>query len=65
MPVRMLLYVTRPYKDVITKISFATAYPALVFLAVTLLIGPWNVLREKRNPLSGDLRRDRLCPQGT
>lgn len=53
-----ILYVTRPYKDVITKISFATAYPALVFLAVTLLIGPWNVLRKKRNPVSGDLRRD-------
>ncbi len=52
------LYVTRPYKDVITKLSFATAYPALVLLAVTLLIGPWNTLRKQRMPVSSDLRRD-------
>lgn len=53
-----LLYVTRPYPDVITKISFATAYPALVLLAATLLVGPWNLLRGKRTPISSDWRRD-------
>lgn len=53
-----LLYVTRPYKDVLSKLSFATAYVSLGLLAVTLLIGPWNVLRRARNPVSGDLRRD-------
>ena len=53
-----ILYVTRPYKDVITKLSFATAYPALILLAVTLLIGPWNTLRSQRTPVSIDLRRD-------
>jgi sulfoxide reductase heme-binding subunit YedZ len=52
------LYVTRPYKDVITRISFATAYPALLLLVLTLLIGPWNLLRRHRNPVSSDLRRD-------
>jgi sulfoxide reductase heme-binding subunit YedZ len=52
------LYVTRPYKDVITRISFATAYPALLLLVFTLLIGPWNLLRKHRNPVSSDLRRD-------
>jgi len=52
------LYVTRPYKDVITKLSFATAYPALILLAATLLIGPWNTLRKERMPVSSDLRRD-------
>lgn len=52
------LYITRPYSDVITKISFATAYPALVLLAATLLIGPWNALRKQRTPVSSDLRRD-------
>jgi len=51
-----LLYVTRPYPDVLTRASFATAYPAL--LVATLLIGPINVLRRRRNPISGDLRRD-------
>jgi len=52
------LYFTRDYKDVITRASFATAYPALALLAATLLIGPWNLLRKQTNPISSDLRRD-------
>lgn len=52
------LYATRPYRDVISRASFATAYPALALLAWTLLIGPWNVLRRRANPVSSDLRRD-------
>src|SRR5260370_10466154 len=52
------LYATREYKDVITRASFATAYPALALLAATLLIGPWNLLRKRTNPISSDLRRD-------
>ncbi len=52
------LYATREYTDVISRVSFATAYPALVLLAITLLIGPWNWLRRKPNPVSSDLRRD-------
>ena len=53
-----VLYQTRPYPDVLSRASFATAYPALAFLAATLLIGPWNLLRKKANPVSSDLRRD-------
>lgn len=52
------LYWTRPYKDVIARASFATAYPALLFLTLSLLIGPWNLLLKRRNPVSSDLRRD-------
>jgi len=53
------LYSTRPdQEDVISRASFATAYPALVLLAATLLIGPWKWLRSKPNPVSSDLRRD-------
>jgi len=52
------LYSTRPYADVISRASFATAYPALALLAATLLIGPWHLLRRKPNPVSSDLRRD-------
>ena len=52
------LYSTRDYKDVLSRASFATAYPALVLLSLTLLIGPWNWLRDKPNPVSSDLRRD-------
>jgi sulfoxide reductase heme-binding subunit YedZ len=53
-----VLYATRPYRDWISRASFATAYPALVLLAATLWIGPWNLLRKNRNPVSSDLRRD-------
>lgn len=52
------IYFTRPYKDVVMKASFATAYPALILLAATLVIGPFNVLTRRRNPISLDLRRD-------
>jgi len=52
------LYVTRPHPDVITRLSFATAWPALVLLTMTLLIGPWRILRGKAPVLSQDLRRD-------
>jgi len=53
-----VLYVTRPYPDVITRLSFSTAWPALVLLTVTLLIGPWRSLRGRPPTLSVDLRRD-------
>ena len=53
-----ILYLTRPYRDVLSRASFATAYPALLLLACTLLLGPWRLLRNKRNPISDDLRRD-------
>ena len=53
-----LLYVTRPYPDAITRLSFSTAWPALVLLTATLVIGPWRILRGKAPVLSLDLRRD-------
>lgn len=52
------LYYSRGRGDVISWLSFSTAYPALVLLAITLLIGPWNLLRRKANPISTDVRRD-------
>lgn len=52
------LYVTRSYPDVITRLSFSSAWPALALLTVTLLIGPWRTLRGKAPLLSQDLRRD-------
>ncbi len=54
----LLLYVTRPYSDILTRLSFSTAWPALVLLTVTLAIGPWRTLTGKRAVLSLDLRRD-------
>jgi sulfoxide reductase heme-binding subunit YedZ len=53
-----LLYVTRSYPDVLTRLSFSTAWPALVLLSATLIIGPWRTLTRKSPVLSLDLRRD-------
>jgi sulfoxide reductase heme-binding subunit YedZ len=52
------LYLTRSYPDVIARLSFASAYPALVLLSATLLIGPFKLLSGERPAVSLDLRRD-------
>lgn len=39
-------------------LSVATAYAGLLLRAITLLLGPWNVLRGRPNPVSTDVRRD-------
>lgn len=54
----LLIFLTRPYKDVWMKLSFSTAYPALFLILITLCIGPFHVLTRRRNPVSSDLRRD-------
>ena len=56
--VTALIYVTRPYPDVITRLSFSSAYPALFLLAATLLVGPWKTFAGTRPAVSFDLRRD-------
>ncbi len=53
-----VLYVTRSYPDVITRLSFSSAYPALLLVAATLLVGPWKLLTGSRLAVSLDLRRD-------
>ncbi|MBA3244031.1 MAG: ferric reductase-like transmembrane domain-containing protein [Actinobacteria bacterium] len=40
------------------RLSTGTGYVALALLALTLLIGPANLLLRRRNPVSGYLRRD-------
>jgi methionine sulfoxide reductase heme-binding subunit len=52
------LYVTRSYPQVIPRLSFASAYPALFLLCLTLLLGPWKLLVSERLAASFDLRRD-------
>lgn len=44
--------------DLVSHLSIATAYPALFLTAAAVLLGPWNVLRGRANPVSFDLRRD-------
>ena len=53
-----LAYAATPPPDVRHRLSMGTAYAALIFLAVSLWLGPWNVLRLRPTPISFDLRRD-------
>jgi sulfoxide reductase heme-binding subunit YedZ len=53
-----LAYAAIPPPDIRHRLSMATAYAGLIFLAVSLWLGPWNVLRRRPNPISFDLRRD-------
>ncbi len=52
------LYVSAADGPPAQRLSIATAYLALVFLATTLLIGPFNHRRARANPVSTSLRRD-------
>jgi sulfoxide reductase heme-binding subunit YedZ len=54
----LALYVTRPFPQVIPRLAFATAYPALILICLTLLLGPWKFLIGERLQVSFDLRRD-------
>ena len=47
-----------PKRDLISRLSIGTAYPALFLTAITMLLGPFNLLRRKPNPVSFNLRRD-------
>jgi sulfoxide reductase heme-binding subunit YedZ len=53
-----LAYAATPAPDVRHRLSMATAYAGLIFLMGSLWLGPWNVLRQRPNPTSFDLRRD-------
>src|SRR3954469_19533777 len=44
----LLLYRTQASSDIIQRLSFASAYPALVLTSVTLLIGPLKLISQKR-----------------
>lgn len=47
------------YRDrAVQRFSLASAYVALALLAVSLVIGPYNVLRGRPNPVSSSFRRD-------
>ena len=51
-------FAAAPPPDFRHRLSLSSAYAAMIFLAATLAIGPWNLLTRKPNPVSFDLRRD-------
>src|ERR1700731_2750734 len=54
----LAFFLLSPKRPALDRLSMATAYAGLFFLAATLMIGPLNVLRGGPNPLSTYLRRD-------
>ncbi len=54
----ILLYFAVQSNDILFRWSIATGYTGLALLAATLMTGALNVLRDGRNPISTDLRRD-------
>jgi len=53
-----VIFLTLSSPDVFFRMSMASAYTSLSFLGASLILGPWNVLRNRPNPVSTDLRRD-------
>ena len=51
-------YAASPPPSFNHRLSMGSAYAAMLFLAATLWLGPWNLLRRRHNPVSSDLRRD-------
>ena len=47
-----------PSTQGLARVSTATAYVGLALLCASLMLGPWNVLQRRRNPVSTNLRRD-------
>lgn len=52
------VYFTLKSPDATFKWSMSTAYVSLLLLGITLLTGPINLLKNQKNPVSTDLRRD-------
>jgi sulfoxide reductase heme-binding subunit YedZ len=47
-----------PSKELRAHVSVATAYVSLGCVALSLMLGPLNLIRNRPNPVSNDLRRD-------
>ncbi len=54
----LLGYFASPPPDFRHRLSMGAAYAGILFLVACLWLGPWNVLRQRPNPVSSDLRRD-------
>jgi len=52
------IYALLPAPDLRHRISLASAYVAIIYLAISLALGPYRIWRKLPNPISFDLRRD-------
>jgi sulfoxide reductase heme-binding subunit YedZ len=58
MVIALATYLLLPGQPPLHRISIATGYAGVIFLAAALIVGPLNMLRGMSNPLSTYLRRD-------
>ena len=58
MVIALAAYLLLPNQSALHRISIATGYVGVIFIAAALIIGPLNTLRGVSNPLSTYLRRD-------
>src|SRR5690242_4934339 len=47
-----------PYADANYVLTIGFGYTAIILIAVSLIIGPFKLLSQRRNPVNIDLRRD-------
>jgi len=52
------IYALLPHPDVRHRISLASAYVAIIYLVISLAVGPYRLWQKLHNPTSFDLRRD-------
>lgn len=54
----VLIHFYSPYADLIYVLTLGCGYLSLLLVVVTLLIGPFKLLHQKRNPVNLNSRRD-------
>lgn len=52
------IYFSMASKDATYRLSMATAYSSLALIGCSLMLGPWNVFRNRSNPINSNFRRD-------
>jgi methionine sulfoxide reductase heme-binding subunit len=52
------IYASLSFPDSRHRLSLASAYVSVIYLAISLALGPYRIWRKLPNPISFDLRRD-------
>lgn len=53
-----IAFLLKPDARLIQLLALGFGYISLILIFITLLIGPWTILRQRRKPLNTNLRRD-------
>jgi methionine sulfoxide reductase heme-binding subunit len=61
----LIFYLNKANRDTITFITQASGYISIFILAISLIIGPVNIMLKHKNPVSTYLRRDISIIGGT